>query len=257
MTKSIFPILALVLLSSGRLTAQKEFYEIRVYELRSAEQVGYMDQFLSRALVPALHRQGINQVGVFKPLGNDTMTMKKIVMIAPYPSPDAWLKTKNSIEKDSVFISAGLPFTDADTSHCPYQRMESSLMEAFPDQPKLIPTPLRSNPDAVYELRSYESPTEKLHRLKVSMFNTGGEIKLFKRLDFQALFYADVPSGSRMPNLVYMIAFPSVASREEHWKAFGSSPEWKALTADPHWENNVSVSHIDSWLLKRTPYSDL
>jgi len=58
MTKSIFPILALVLLSSGRLTAQKEFYEIRVYELRSAEQVGYMDQFLSRALVPALHRQG-------------------------------------------------------------------------------------------------------------------------------------------------------------------------------------------------------
>lgn len=256
MKKTFFPLLLLIFFSA-RLNAQKEFYEIRVYELRSAEQEGYLDQFLSQALVPALHRQGITQIGVFKPLGNDTMAIRKIVMITPYSSLDAWHKTSNSIIKDPAFITAGRPFTDADTSHRPYQRMESTLLEAFPDQPKLIPTTLRSNPDAVYELRSYESPTEKLHRLKVSMFNEGGEIKLFKRLDFQALFYADVLSGNRMPNLVYMIAFSSVAAREEHWKAFGASPEWKALTADPHWENNVSVSHIDSWLLKRTSYSDL
>ena len=35
-------------------------------------------------------------------------------------------------------------------------------------------------PDAVYELRSYESPTGELHMLKVNMFNAGGEITLFK-----------------------------------------------------------------------------
>ena len=60
----------------------------------------------------------------------------------------------------------------------------------------------------LYELRSYESPTEELHRIKVNMFNAGGEITLFKRLDFQAVFYADVLSGSQMPNLVYMVVFP-------------------------------------------------
>ena len=59
----------------------------------------------------------------------------------------------------------------------------------------------------MYELRSYESPTEELHRIKVNMFNAGGEVTLFKRLDFQAVFYSDVLSGSRMPNLIYMVVF--------------------------------------------------
>jgi hypothetical protein len=89
------------------------------------------------------------------------------------------------------------------------------------------------------------------------MFNAGGEIKLFKRLDFQAVFYADVLSGSRMPNLVYMIVFTNAAARDEHWKAFGSSPEWKAVSSDPQYRNNISVNHIDSILMHRTAYSDL
>ena len=41
------------------------------------------------------------------------------------------------------------------------------------------------------------------------------------------VFYADVLSGSRMPNFVYMVVFADAASHDEHWKAFGSSPEWK------------------------------
>ena len=113
--------------------------------------------------------------------------------------------------------------------------------------PKLIPTTLKSNPDAVYELRSYECPTEELHRIKVNMFNEGGEIALFKRLDFQAIFYGDVLSGSRMPNLVYMVVFKDTASRDEHWKAFGGSPEWKKISVDPMYRNNISVNHIDSY----------
>jgi hypothetical protein len=82
-------------------------------------------------------------------------------------------------------------------------------------------------------------------------------VALFKRLDFQAVFYSDVLSGERMPNLIYMVAFANAAAREEHWKAFGSSPEWKKISVDPAYRNNVSVNHIDSWLLKRTSYSDL
>ncbi len=92
---------------------------------------------------------------------------------------------------------------------------------------------------------------------KVDMFNEGGEVALFKRLDFQAVFYADVLSGSRMPNLVYMVVFKDAASREEHWKAFGASPEWKKISTDPKYRNNISVNHIDSYLMHRTAYSDL
>jgi hypothetical protein len=45
------------------------------------------------------------------------------------------------------------------------------------------------------------------------MFNEGGEIELFKRLNFNAVFYASVISGSRMPNLMYMTSYESKADR--------------------------------------------
>jgi len=237
--------------------AQKDIYEIRVYKLKSEDQVNATDNYLKNAYLPVLHRLGIKQIGVFKPISNDTAVIKQIIVIIPYISLDTWRKTKLNIETDEVYVAAAKPFTDADTSHLPFIRVESTLLEAFPDQPKLIPTSLKLNPDALYELRSYESPTKKLHRLKVTMFNDGGEVALFKRLDFQAVFYADVISGSHMPNLVYMVVFQNAAAKDEHWKAFGSSKEWKTISVDPQYENNISVSHIDSILMHRTAYSDL
>jgi len=175
----------------------------------------------------------------------------------PYISLDVWRRTKSNIETDPAYMKLAKDFLDADTSHYPFIRVESTIMEAFPDQPKLIPTELKSNPDALYELRSYESPSEELHKVKVNMFNAGGEITLFKRLDFQAVFYSDVLSGNKMPNLIYMVVFANEAARTEHWKAFGNSPEWKTISTDPKYRNNISVNHIESILMKRTVYSDL
>jgi len=237
--------------------AQNDIYELLVYKLKTADQISATDNYLKDAYLPAMHRLGIKQIGVFKPVANDTAEIKKVIVLVQYVSLDVWKNTKSNILNDAVYLSAAKTFRDADTAHLPFTRAESTIMEAFPDAPKLIPTPLKSNPDAIYELRSYESPTEELHRTKVNMFNAGGEVVLFKRLDFQAVFYSDVLSGSRMPNLIYMVAFANTAAREEHWKAFGSSPEWKKISTDPMYRNNISVNHIDSWILKRTSYSDL
>lgn len=251
-------LLGIILLAGSLCTyAQKEFYEIRVYRLKSADQVNATDNFLKNAYLPVLHRLGLKQIGVFKPLSNDTALLKQIVVLVPYLSLDVWRKTKLNIQADSAFLRDGKFFLDADTSNLPYARIESTLLEAFPDQPKLISPPLRSNPDALYELRSYESPTKTLANIKIDMFNAGGEIKLFKKLDFQAVFYGDVLSGSRMPNLIYMVVFENAASREAKWKSFLSSEKWKTISTDPKYRNDISVSHIDSWLMHRTNYSDL
>jgi len=237
--------------------AQKDFYELLVYKSKTAGQMESTDSYLKDAYIPAMHRLGIKQIGVFKPVANDTAEIKKVIVLVQYISLDVWQRTKANIMYDEVYTAEAKSFLDADTAHLPFTRAESTIMEAFPDQTKLIPTNLKSNPDAIYELRSYESPTEELHRIKVNMFNAGGEVALFKRLGFQAVFYSDVLSGSRMPNLIYMVAFANAAAREEHWKAFGSSPEWKKISVDPIYRNDVSVNHIDSWILKRAPYSDL
>ncbi len=85
------------------------------------------------------------------------------------------------------------------------------------------------------------------------MFNEGGEIKLFKRLSFNAVFYAEVLSGNRMPNLMYMTSFDNMDERNKHWKAFGDDPEWKRLSGLEEYQH--TVSKLDIILLHPTSYS--
>jgi len=86
------------------------------------------------------------------------------------------------------------------------------------------------------------------------MFNQGDEIGLFKKLNFNAIFYGEVLAGSKMPNLMYMTSFENKADRDEHWKTFGNDPYWKKLSAMPEYQNNVS--HIDISFLYPVEYSD-
>jgi len=109
--------------------------------------------------------------------------------------------------------------------------------------------------ERVYELRSYEGYTENIFKNKVKMFNDGDEIGLFKRLEFNAVFYAEVISGSRTPNLMYMTTFANLTSRDEHWKAFVNDDQWKTLKAMPEYQHNVSKINI--YLLHPTAYSDI
>ena len=86
------------------------------------------------------------------------------------------------------------------------------------------------------------------------MFNEGDEIGLFKKLNFNAVFYSEVIAGSHMPNLMYMTCFENKADRDAHWKSFVGDPFWKTLLAMPMYQHNVS--HIDINFLRPTDYSD-
>jgi hypothetical protein len=86
------------------------------------------------------------------------------------------------------------------------------------------------------------------------MFNSG-EVELFQRLGFNAVFYGQVIAGGRMPNLMYMTSFDNKASRDEHWKAFGGDPAWKEMSSKAEYKNNVSK--IDIVFLRPLGYSKL
>ncbi len=62
------------------LSPKQEYYAIRVYNLNTKEQEEKLDKFLQTALLPALHRMGIPQVGVFTPVGNDTAANRRASM---------------------------------------------------------------------------------------------------------------------------------------------------------------------------------
>ena len=68
------------------------------------------------------------------------------------------------------------------------------------------------------------------------------------------MFYGEVVSGGKMPNLMYLTTFANQESRDAHWKAFVDSPEWKALLKMDKYKN--TISHMDIVFLYPTDYSD-
>lgn len=243
-------------LAAVSVAPKREYYEIRTYYFKEKSQEEKVDKFLKEAYLPALHRAGIAKVGVFKPVESDSTNGKRIYLLIPYASMDHFTKLPEALQKDKQFEAAGKEYLEALYDNPPFTRIQSVLLQAFTGQPQLeVPKLTSPVNDRVYELRSYESHTEKIHKNKVQMFNAGDEVGLFKRLGFNAVFYAEVLSGSRMPNLMYMTSFENKASREEHWNAFREDAQWKKLSAMPEYQHNVSK--IDIFFLRPTEYSDI
>ena len=254
-------ILLLVILSSplsflyaGKAPA-REFYQLTVYHFNNETQEKVIDNYLKNALIPALHRMKLEKIVVFKPWSNDTATDKRLYVLIPVQSLDMVTKLHTKLLADKAYQTDGTEYINAVYTAPPYTRMETILLEAFSLAPKMqLPVLKSDKKDRVYELRSYESATEKIYRNKVQMFNQGDEIGLFKRLNFNAIFYGEVIAGSKMPNLMYMTSFENMDDRNNHWKTFSADTAWKKLSAMPEYQKNVS--HIDITLMYPADYSD-
>lgn len=255
--KAAIVILCEIFLLNLQLQAQTvAYFQLKVYTLKDKDQQARVDNYLKTAYLPALHRMGIGHVGVFVPIGNDTATVRREYVLIPFSSITQWEKMDEKLGTDKQLSQDGADYLNSLHLNPPYSRIESILLRAFPGMKNLgIPKLSAPRSENIYELRSYEGPTEKIHENKVKMFNDGDEIGLFKRLGFNAVFYAEVVSGAHMPNLMYMTSFDNMQAHDQHWKSFGDDPYWKKLSAMPEYQNNVS--HIDIQLLHPTDYSDL
>ncbi|HTE02209.1 MAG TPA: NIPSNAP family protein [Mucilaginibacter sp.] len=247
-------ILLCTSLISKAATSPGYYYQLKIYHLKTNAQEERLDTYLKNAYLPALHKVGIKDVGVFKPVEQDTAD-KRVYVLVPYKTWSELENTDTKLLTDQGFTTAGKDYIDAQYNNSPYSRIETIVLKAFPkmlspEAPKLT----AAKSERVYELRSYEGPTEKYYINKVHMFNDGNEVALFKRLNFNAVFYAEVIAGSHMPNLMYMTTFNNKADREKHWETFSNDPEWKTLVAKPEYQHNVSKADI--LFLHPTEYSD-
>jgi hypothetical protein len=232
------------------------YYQIIVYHLKSDVQIAAVDGYLKNAYLPALHKNGIEKVGVFKPITNDTGSDKRIYVLIPMKTIDQIEKIEETIWKDGEHEKNGAVYLNTAFNQPAFQRKESMLIKAFEKMPGFaVPNLTGTVAEKIYEFRSYEGASEKLYLSKVDMFNAGGEIALFERLQFNAVFYGSVLSGAQMPNLVYMTSFNNQAERDAKWKVFSADPEWKTLSSMPKYLN--TVSHADIILMHATTYSDL
>jgi hypothetical protein len=234
----------------------RDYFEIRVYHFATKEQETVIDDYLKNAFLPALHKNNRKLVGVFKPIANDTAADKRIFVLIPHKSIKDFTELPGKLDRDKTYQTAGATYINAAYTKPVYSRMETILLYGFEGMGSVGKPRLNGKKaENIYELRSYEGHTEKISRNKIDMFNKGDEIGLFKRLEFNSVFYAQVLAGSRMPNLMYMTSFNSMEERDAHWKAFFADPHWKTLSADPNYKNNVSKNEIT--FLKSVEYSDL
>ena len=218
----------------------KEYYQLKTYTIKNDDQEKRVDAYLKDAYLPALKRLGIEHVGVFK------------VRPDKFKLSD---KLEAMLAVDKAHLTSGADYINATHDKKPYERISSVLMRAFPDMPVMKPSSVEGErKDRVYELRSYEGPTEAMYQRKVDMFNEGGEVELFENLGFNAVFYADVISGDKMPNLMYMTTFSDMDKRNALWKNFVDSDKWKEISVMDKYVN--TVSNADIFLLYPTEYSD-
>ncbi len=252
---TLFVALLLITFITAEAAPDRELYQLTVYEYSTATQEQQLDAYLQQALLPALHRINIRSVGVFKAIANDTAVSKKLYVLIPLASLQQLTTIAGKLATDKDYQLKGASYLNAPYNAAPYTRMQTIVLQAFSLAPVLqLPQLKAPKNQRVYELRSYESATEKIFQNKVHMFNEGDEIGLFKRLNFNAIFYGEVIAGDKMPNLMYMTSFENMADRDAHWKSFGADPAWKKLSAMPEYKNNVS--HIDIMFLRPTDYSD-
>lgn len=254
---SFFLFLSIFVLISCSETDSNEidYYQLKVYSIDSLDQLEMLNQYLEYAYLPALHRAGIENVGVFRTIEGRNNNQNLLVVFIPYYSLAQFEEIPLKLQEDVVYLEAGAQYINAAHDQAPYIRIKSTLLRAFSETPLLhIPEMESKKAERVYELRSYQSATEKLHQRKVEMFNSG-ESQLFIDLGFQPMFYGEVLSGAVMPNLVYMTCHTDSDAQSKNWKEFVDHPTWNKMKVMEKYQN--TVSHIDKWMLYPLEYSDL
>jgi hypothetical protein len=235
-------------MGQGTSQPKQEFYQLRTYTLRNGPQLALTQGYFQRALIPALNRLGVESVGAFKlDIGPETPTYYVLI---PSISIDLLVGLDARLGSDPEYVKAASGFRDAPASAPAFIRAERTLLSAFTGWPKLVaPKPMDGKlPKRIFQLRTYESPSQVAHTRKIQMFNEA-EIAIFKRAGLNPVFFADTVIGARMPCLTYMLTFADLAELTAHWAAFSADPEWKELSHKPGNTDAEIVSNITNLYL--------
>ena len=228
-----------------------QFYELRIYKIFDVEKQKIADDYFKDALLPALNRQKIDNVGVFHNLKDEND--HSIFVVIPFDNLEAFASYNRKLGDDPQYQVDGKPYLKRDKDDAIFERIESRLLKAFAGMPKMDMADYSLNKtDRLFELRLYESATEEDARLKVEMFNKG-EAQLMKDVKMGPVFFGETLVGPDVPNLVYMLSAESMKEHEAHWKAFKASPQWEEMKKIPKYKD--TVSKIKNWFLKPTDYS--
>jgi len=227
--------------------ADTEYYELRTYTLKFGTSRRPLDEYLERALIPALNRQGVANIGVFEEIAAPQPAV--VYVLIPFPSANHFIDADQKLAEDGAYQQAKGPYDEVPGAI--YARFDTYLLKAFSGIPQMkVP----GSESELFELRIYESYSEDAARRKVKMFNEG-ELDIFYKTGLNPVFFGSCMAGKNMPHLTYMLHFKDMEERDANWQKFVDHPDWKNMSSMEEYAN--TVSHIIRKFLKRSSYSQI
>lgn len=258
-----------ILAAETRKGKDREYYELRCYRLSHGTRLkadanpALLDHYLEKAMLPALDRWGIRNVGVFTELDVDKQAVTSrpkpgspVWVLIPHSTLDSYVRVAATLNLEPAVLKSGADYLEVPKASPAFERIDSWLLLAFKSMPRLeLPSFSRSRaPARVFELRDYESHSELKALNKMAMFDDG-ETDIMRDLNMSPVFFGQALSGPDLPHLRYMTGAKDLASHLAHWQAFGPDPRWDKLKRMPEYADNTSRN--TSRFLAPKPYSEI
>jgi hypothetical protein len=229
-------------------TGARDYYELRAYRLKPGASSALLDGYLAKAFIPALNQRGVKNVGVFTELQVDkkAVTSKPLAdspiwVLIPHPSLESFVNVSAELNTDAAVQTAGADYLAVPKASPAFDRIDTWLYRAFQGMPEMEVSAFSKNrvPTRVFEMRDYESYSERTALSKMAMFNHG-EIPMMKELGMSPLLFSQGLAGPNLPHLRYFTSGPDLATHLAGWAKFNVDPRWKAMSADLQYKDNVS-----------------
>ena len=104
----------------------------------------------------------------------------------------------------------------------------------------------------IYELRLYECLPGRLPAL-LKRFETA-TLRLWDKHGIRQAGFWTVLIGDSRQTLHYMLAWESLAEREQKWNAFTADPEWQAARAESEKDGPI-IARVVNEMLQPTAFS--
>jgi hypothetical protein len=234
-------------------SAPRQYVELRRYHLLPGAKQRAFSAFVGEVAIPAMNRAGVGRVGAFTVVYGENAP--SLLLVLAHQTLDSVVSLRDRLASDAVYARAGAAILDTPMSDPAFVRVESSLLRAFDAMPAVEPSAgAGTATPRIFELRTYESHSDRAALNKLKMFNAG-EVPIFRRAGLTPVFFGETVVGAKMPSLTYMLTLSDMAARDAAWARFGQDPEWKTLSGDPQYRDNVSA--ISDIILQPTPYSQI
>lgn len=228
-------------------TMPRDSYDI--YELRRTRFPKNLnaiwEKYCAEVIVPGCHRLGLEHVGVFRQVLMETQDQCEGVLLLCCRSWQEYAKI-TELSRDKELQEQVWRFAEKHPEAGVVLRWESTLLQGIDAMSRLELPPAGS---ALFNLRIYESPHLAAGAKKIEMFQAG-ELAIFRRVGLTPVLFGKALSGSALPNLTYLLAFPDDLAREQAWNRFRNDPEWQEMRARPEYADKRLLTQITNVLLE-------